>query len=985
MRDELLPDAIAAGDAWLCCVGQLLLGDSAQAIAALASSPNSEHSSALEEVATDEAAASGLRQGGFFEPCTAAFCVHVAANPKRRLAATPLSPKLLLRCTYTLGRRGCLLLAIEALRGGKLDRPTAGHGFRPGDDTPQRLMCALVCRYLTDRAIGMVGVELSRAPSIDAFAQTAGGAMTTLRDEATLLSADCAVSMETVRAYAEVEATTLLSAIDVLPRIAMLGCLGLWQPCTHALRAAMHETSAVLCAQLPHELPQSACSLLARSTPTLSASCELLLAEGALSEHDELRRRATQLVRRAEYALRCSMRDFPAVFRMLRSVSGDGMLGEASVGVTCPSPTTPAKASHEERYVWARFHLCSLQYVHRLEAAAAAVAAPVLMDSDADAGGADGAGPRVRAPPALSLQNAAAESRPLTALSPLDTDDAVLIEWTLRLRQASREAASHICESSFPLEPTVTLTSRKEQQQALSAAWALVSGVRDQGTTIANASTPAPAATLAAASASTDPPDSATLADAPSAASPAASPAAAPAAVEAATPLPPSATLSAATPRAEPLGIWPLAHELTKPFIPPPKAIPQPVTRRGLGRSAEIALSAPIELFSRRGDFVRAVCVNALNSCQLAISLAHGVHQLELFDAAPPTGGEPDAAARAVSGGGSGNGGEGGEAAWIGVEQSSASDFNARCLCAHPKLPLYLAGGDSVVQCWQFGQTIQGQGLHDTLRAQYKLPTGGKVANLRISPECEWFSSIDQGGYLCLWRFQSGSDMPLPFSRLLCHNKRGSDLCFVRSSVVLATVGASQGNDAGGSISLWDVLLPPAQARVATCADAHSDGARCVLHCAADASLISGGERGEMAIFDLRMQKLREKWTAHSQAVQALALADDRRIFSTSADSDMKLWAVDAPLAPPPDSEGSGVGCAEGQPRGMWERAHEAQTIFAPLAGSGKLGHNGVTALTTMPGGGGDVLSGSSGRLDSRLAGLISGGADGKVKLWRTV
>ena len=62
------------------------------------------------------------------------------------------------------------------------------------------------------------------------------------------------------------------------------------------------------------------------------------------------------------------------------------------------------------------------------------------------------------------------------------------------------------------------------------------------------------------------------------------------------------------------------------------------------------------------------------------------------------------------------------------VCEQEASEITARCLCAHPKLPLYLAGGDSVVQCWQFGQTIQGQGLNDHLRAQYKLSSGGKVA-----------------------------------------------------------------------------------------------------------------------------------------------------------------------------------------------------------------------------------------------------------------
>lgn len=70
--------------------------------------------------------------------------------------------------------------------------------------------------------------------------------------------------------------------------------------------------------------------------------------------------------------------------------------------------------------------------------------------------------------------------------------------------------------------------------------------------------------------------------------------------------------------------------------------------------------------------------------------------------------------------GGAAAGEAGGEAAGEAdtlVQASRVSDFKARCLCAHPRLPLYLAGGDGVVQCWQFGQTIQGRGFEHHLRS----------------------------------------------------------------------------------------------------------------------------------------------------------------------------------------------------------------------------------------------------------------------------
>ena len=131
------------------------------------------------------------------------------------------------------------------------------------------------------------------------------------------------------------------------------------------------------------------------------------------------------------------------------------------------------------------------------------------------------------------------------------------------------------------------------------------------------------------------------------------------------------------------------------------------------------------------------------------------------------------------------------------------------------QLPLYLAGGDSVVQCWQFGQTIQGQGLHDHLRNQYRLPAAGdRVASLRISPCGEQFSSIDTNGFLCLWRF-GGADMTMPFCKLDCQVRRGADLTYVGTSALLASVGLANANSS--SLSLWDVLLPPSQAQVASC------------------------------------------------------------------------------------------------------------------------------------------------------------------------
>lgn len=368
---------------------------------------------------------------------------------------------------------------------------------------------------------------------------------------------------------------------------------------------------------------------------------------------------------------------------------------------------------------------------------------------------------------------------------------------------------------------------------------------------------------------------------------------------------------------ASPYGVWFLENEQPEQ------------TSKHLPRSIALGLSLgdPLELLHRKGEFIRALCENALNPCQITVALGSGVLQLELSE-------KPG-----------GNG--------INVAHSNVcNNYVARCLCAHPKLPLYLAGGESIVQCWQFDQ---GQGLNDHLRAQYKLPAGGNVANIRISPLCsEQFATIDEEGFVSLWRFQSGGEMPLPYNRMQCHMKRGSDICFVDSSVILASVGLSPGVG-GNSLCLWDVLLPPSQALVACCA-AHPEGGRCVVHCTADNSLISGGDRGEVVIFDLRQRKVRECWRAHPTAVQALTLAQGRLAFSADLAGSMKLWDVSCPCVLSTDDV-----YADGRPIGEWRAVGEQGSLFGTKGGVHSL------------------LFSSTSRF------LLSGGRDGRLQQWPIV
>lgn len=162
----------------------------------------------------------------------------------------------------------------------------------------------------------------------------------------------------------------------------------------------------------------------------------------------------------------------------------------------------------------------------------------------------------------------------------------------------------------------------------------------------------------------------------------------------------------------------------------------------------------------------------------------------------------------------------------------------------------------------------------------------------------------------------------------------------------------------------------PDQARVASvdASAAHPEGACCIAYCAADSSLLSGGEGGEILIFDLRQRRVREVWTAHSGAVRALVVSPGGACFSAASDGCIKAYDAKAaahlgrePGEPAPPGWVQPAGAA----------AHDGAQGWGLGSGIGSaLGRrHGVSALT----------------LTERPTALVSGGADGKVKLWGLV
>ena len=94
--------------------------------------------------------------------------------------------------------------------------------------------------------------------------------------------------------------------------------------------------------------------------------------------------------------------------------------------------------------------------------------------------------------------------------------------------------------------------------------------------------------------------------------------------------------------------LWPLDDEVCnpciggcnrmsprlQPHVPQVSGEDDATASRPDGTVASLHLSNPVLLLHCRGDFVRSVCVNALNSRQLAVSLGRSVQQVELAVAA---------------------------------------------------------------------------------------------------------------------------------------------------------------------------------------------------------------------------------------------------------------------------------------------------------------------------------------------------------------
>ena len=71
----------------------------------------------------------------------------------------------------------------------------------------------------------------------------------------------------------------------------------------------------------------------------------------------------------------------------------------------------------------------------------------------------------------------------------------------------------------------------------------------------------------------------------------------------------------------------------------------------------------------------------------------------------------------------------------------------------------------------------------------------------------------------------------------------------------------------------------------------HEAGASCLAFASQHQTLVTGGKKGTVCLWDLRQMKLLQSFKAHDHPVKCISLEDSETMFVTgSADGDIRVW-----------------------------------------------------------------------------------------------
>lgn len=92
------------------------------------------------------------------------------------------------------------------------------------------------------------------------------------------------------------------------------------------------------------------------------------------------------------------------------------------------------------------------------------------------------------------------------------------------------------------------------------------------------------------------------------------------------------------------------------------------------------------------------------------------------------------------------------------------------------------------------------------------------------------------------------------------------------------------------NVVLIDTLVPRERSIVLTFACHEHNGASSIVFAPLSQSIITGGKKGDIFIFDIRQRIQKDHFHAHDSAVKCIALEPNEEFFATgSADGDIKV------------------------------------------------------------------------------------------------
>ncbi|EDR41063.1 WD-40 repeat-containing protein [Dictyostelium discoideum AX4] len=222
-----------------------------------------------------------------------------------------------------------------------------------------------------------------------------------------------------------------------------------------------------------------------------------------------------------------------------------------------------------------------------------------------------------------------------------------------------------------------------------------------------------------------------------------------------------------------------------------------------------------------------------------------------------------------------------------GLRSSRQMDHNiiVQCLESHPNSSFYLSGGiDGSVCLWQFG-------IPEVLTA-YQLPQKPRIVRCKFNQSGTKFGACDMAGNILLWQFAAQEDTLKPFYSLQAHSKQCLDFTFLNSGSLLATAGISSSDSKSRDICLWDVLLPPNKSLIASYTD-QENGASSIVYSPKRQTIIVGGKKGSLSLYDIRTHKQLESFKAHHLNTKSLALDPfEEFVCSGSSDGNIKIWSL---------------------------------------------------------------------------------------------